>query len=285
MEWARVMVVKSLIAQLELDGAGVQAVLAQAAADHLAEPRQGGFEQAGDRAVSSEKVCSWLMDLGSASVADFGIEPAAGVEAARFAGQRQAPFAEALFQEALVEAREIADLADAEVVQVLLGDLADAGDAADVERRQEARFLAGDDPQDAVAAWPGRKQTSPPGARSAMPMEQLSCVARLHRVVQQVRGAQRRAVQALGAGHVEIGFVDRGHLHQRREAAQHLEDLAGVLAVAVGMAVDENGLRAELGGGAQRHGGMHAEFAGLVGCRGDHAALVGPAARPPPACL
>ena len=44
------------------------------------------------------------------------------------------------------------------------------------------------------------------------------------------------------------------------------------------MAVDEDGLRAELVGGAQRHGGMHAEFARGVGCGGDDAALVGPAA-------
>ncbi len=41
------------------------------------------------------------------------------------------------------------------------------------------------------------------------------------------------------------------------------------------MAVDEDGLRAEAGGGAQRHGGVDAEFARGVGSGRDHAALVG----------
>ena len=51
-------------------------------------------------------------------------------------------------------------------------------------------------------------------------------------------------------------------------------DFLGALAIALGMAIDENRLRAHLGRGAQRHGGMHAEFARLVGGGGDHAALV-----------
>src|ERR1051326_3687174 len=48
--------------------------------------------------------------------------------------------------------------------------------------------------------------------------------------------------------------------------------------VEIGMAIDENGLRAELGRGAQRHGGVHAKLAGRVRCCGDHAALVALAA-------
>ena len=85
-----------------------------------------------------------------AAFADFVIEPAAGVLAARLARQRQAPFAEALFEEGFVERRQIADFANAAGVQVALGDFADAGDLAHVERRQEARLLAGKDPQNAV---------------------------------------------------------------------------------------------------------------------------------------
>src|SRR5947209_627252 len=42
------------------------------------------------------------------------------------------------------------------------------------------------------------------------------------------------------------------------------------------MPTKKNGLRAEYVGGAQRHRGMHAEFAGLVRCRRDYAAFVGP---------
>jgi hypothetical protein len=40
--------------------------------------------------------------LGLQACADFFVEPAAGVEAVGFAGQGQAPFAEALFEKRLV---------------------------------------------------------------------------------------------------------------------------------------------------------------------------------------
>ena len=64
----------------------------------------------------------------------------------------------------------------------------------------------------------------------------------------------------------------------RREALEHVVDLARVFAIALGMAVDEDGLRAESVGGAQRHGGVDAEFARGVGRGRDDAALVGLAA-------
>ena len=113
---------------------------------------------------------------------------------------------------------------------------------------------------------------------AAIPMEQFSRVAAFMRVVQHVGGLERRTVQPLGARHVEVGFVDGRHFHQRRESMQHLVDLGRALAVALGMAVDEDRLRAQFVRGAQRHGGMHAEFARGVRCGRDHAALVG---RPP----
>ena len=51
--------------------------------------------------------------LGPLGRADFGIEPTPGVQAARLAGQGQAPLAEALLEKSLVEARQIAHLANA----------------------------------------------------------------------------------------------------------------------------------------------------------------------------
>ena len=48
----------------------------------------------------------------------------------------------------------------------------------------------------------------------------------------------------------------------------------GTFPIAIRMAVHEDGLRAELGRGAQRHGGVHAKLAGLVRGGGNHAALV-----------
>jgi hypothetical protein len=45
-------------------------------------------------------------------------------------------------------------------------------------------------------------------------------------------------------------------------------------AVAVGMAVNKDGLRAKLGSGAERHGGVHAEFSRFVGGSRNYAAFV-----------
>src|SRR5436190_15650428 len=83
-------------------------------------------------------------------LADLAIEPAAGVLTARLPGERQSPFPEALFEKGLIESREIADLGDAAFVQVTFGHFADARDLAHVERRQEARLAAREDPQNAV---------------------------------------------------------------------------------------------------------------------------------------
>ena len=51
-------------------------------------------------------------------------------------------------------------------------------------------------------------------------------------------------------------------------------DLLRKFAIAIGMSVDEDRVGAELGGGAQRHGGMHSEFACRIGSSGDDSALV-----------
>ena len=116
-------------------------VLAQAAAHHLAQPRQRRFELFRVRRILAERVL--VADGFRVRVlADFGIEPSAGIQPARFARQRQAPLSEALLQELLVELRQVAHLADPERMQVLLGHLADAGDLAHVERRQKRGLAA-----------------------------------------------------------------------------------------------------------------------------------------------
>ena len=92
--------------------------------------------------------------------------------------------------------------------------------------------------------------------------------------MQQVRGVERRSEQALSAGHVEVRLVDGGHLDHRRETVQNLEDPPGVLVIARGMAVQENGLRAALVGCAQGKRGVHAVLAGNVVGRRHHAPLL-----------
>jgi hypothetical protein len=96
--------------------------------------------------------------------------------------------------------------------------------------------------------------------------------------VEQVCGLERRSIEALGAGDIEIGFVDGGHFDQRGKVLEHGVDLLRIFAVAGGVAVDEDGLRAEFVCGAQGHGGVDAEFARGVGGGGNYAALVGAAA-------
>jgi hypothetical protein len=121
-------------------------------------------------------------------LADLGVVPAARIEAARLAGERQPPFAEVLSKEGVVQPREVADFADAERVQVLLRHLTNARNLAHVERRQECRLTAGDDPQHAVGlgligADLGYQ------ARGGDPDRAVEVGALLHALVEQVGGA------------------------------------------------------------------------------------------------
>jgi hypothetical protein len=162
-------------------------------------------------------------------------------------------------------------------VEVLLRDLADAGDFADIERREKSCLAAGQDPEDAVRLGlvGGNFGYEARGGDADGAVEAR---ALLHALVEQVGGTQRRTVQAPGARHIEVGFVNRRHFDERGEGLEDLADLMRALAVAVGVAFDEDGLRAEFVGCAQRHGGMDAELAGGVRSGGDDAALVGAAA-------
>ena len=152
-------------------------------------------------------------------------------------------------------------------------DLADAGNLAHVERREKFRLLAGNDPEHAVGLGLSRGNFGDE-ARAADSDGAVQQRFGFHARVQCVRGFQRRTVQARGAGHIEVGFVDRGHFHLRRERAQNFVNFFRALAIALGMSVDENGLRTELGRGAQRHGRVHAELARRIRCGGDYAAFV-----------
>ena len=146
-------------------------------------------------AVSSLKVCSWLMDFGPAAGADLLIEPAARVQAVRLAGQRQAPLAEALFQERFVEAGQVAHLAMPEGVQVLLHHLAHARNFAHVERRQEAGLLSRHHPQHAVGLGLVGGDLGHQ-ARGGNADRAVQLGFRFHRLVQQVGGARAAGLAA-----------------------------------------------------------------------------------------
>src|ERR1700758_4520772 len=87
-------------------------------------------------------------------------------------------------------------------------------------------------------------------------------------------GFERRSVQALGSGHLEIRFIDGCHFELRCEGAEHVVYLLRKFAVTLGMPVDENGVWALLGRRTQRHGGVNTELSGFVRRRADNAALV-----------
>src|SRR4029079_11812308 len=91
--------------------------------------------------------------------------------------------------------------------------------------------------------------------------------------MKRVSGTQGRPVQALGSGHVDVSLVNRRHFELWRELSEYLVDLLRVLAVAFGVAIDKDSLRALLRGSPQRHCGMHSELARLVRRSGNNAAF------------
>jgi hypothetical protein len=78
-----------------------------------------------------------------------------------------------------------------------------------------------------------------------------------------VGGSERRAVEAFGAGEVEIGFVNRNHFDDRGEFRKDGGYVVARFGIFFVVAIVENGVRAEASSGAEGHGGMDAEFAGF----------------------
>ncbi len=227
--------------------------------------------------VSVPKVCSWLIDFGVVPLADLAVEPGPRVQALRLARQRQAPLAEPLAQEPLVQTGEVADLADARREQVPLGDLADTRDPAHVERRQEPRLLTRQHPENTVRLGLIGADLGHHPRRGDADRAVQSGLA-FHRRVQRVGRIEGLAVQAFGAGEVEVRLVDRRHLDARRERFEHTEDLVRVIAIARRVAVEKDGVWAAQIGRAQRHRRMNAELPGGVGSSRNHAALIRPPA-------
>lgn len=89
-----------------------------------------------------------------------------------------------------------------------------------------------------------------------------------------VGGGERRAVKALGAREIEIGFVDGNHFDDGREFGEDGGDAIAPFGIFFVVAIEKDGVGAEAAGGTQGHGGVDAEFAGFVTGGGDDAALV-----------
>jgi hypothetical protein len=91
----------------------------------------------------------------------------------------------------------------------------------------------------------------------------------LHVVLDAAGDLLAGAVEVLGAGDVEEGFVDGQAFDVGRVAVEDGEDLGGDHFVAGHVGREEDGVGAALAGFAGGHGGMDAEDAGFVGRRGD----------------
>ena len=105
------------VTEFELHRTGVEIGFAQAASNHLAETHQRGFELCLIRGVFVVGVL--VADgLGVVFGRNFAIEPSASVLTSGFAGEGQSPFSEAIFQFAFFQPGQIADLLDAERVQM-----------------------------------------------------------------------------------------------------------------------------------------------------------------------
>ncbi len=162
-------------------------VIAQAPRDHFRQPHQHRVQRGRIRRIDRKRML--VADrFRVAAFADFSIEPAACVLAARFPGQREPPFSETFFEQRAVERRQIAHLADAAGVEIPFRHLADSGNLANVERRQKLGFLAWNDPQYAIRlSLIGRDFGDQPRRRGADGTIQ-------------VRGFFHGAVQALRGG-------------------------------------------------------------------------------------
>jgi len=199
-----------------------------------------------------------------------------GIPAAGFAIEGCAPLAKDFFEFFLGVGGKLFDSFDAEGAKGAFGDFADAGNFADGKRGEEARFHAGGDPDEAAGfalvggdlgseacggetGGAGKSRLFGDGAKEF------------------VGSGEGRAVEAFGAGKVEIGFVDGNHFDDGREFRKDGGNAIAPFGIFFVMAVEEDGVRAEAAGGAQRHCGVNTEFAGFVAGGGNDAALIGAA--------
>ena len=165
----------------------------------ISERRASVDSSVSTSAVSSLKVTSWLMDLGSlSSPTSPSNQPPASMPR-DFPASARPHWPKCSSRKSFVERGQVADLADAPGVQILFGDFADAGNLADVERREEARFFARQHPQDAVGLGLIGGDFGDHARRRRC---RWSSSARFRASRRRAGDArrERRAVQALGAG-------------------------------------------------------------------------------------
>jgi len=142
-----------------------------------------------------------------------------GIAAARFAIQRRTPLAENLFEFLLRNSGDLFDSFDAEGAKRALRDFADAGNFSHRQLCEKSLFGCLQGPRRGRAAWldPTQLRNEPRRSEAAGAGKSGGASDRSKQLVGQPRAAVRAS---LGAGEIEIGFVDRDHFDDGRRISR-----------------------------------------------------------------
>jgi len=166
---------------------------------------------------------------------------------------------------------------DAEGAKRALRDFADAGNFSHRQLCEKSLFAACRDPDEAARLGLIRRNFRNEPRRSEAAGAGKSGGAS-DRSKQLVGSRERRSVQSLGAGEIEIGFVDRDHFDDGREFRENGRDAVAPLRIFFVVAIQKNRVRAQPPRRSKRHRGVNPEFPRFVARGGDDAALIRPTA-------
>ena len=170
--------------------------------------------------------------------------------------------------------RQVADRAHANALEAERGGRAATWELGQRQGRQESRFLArGDYDQAARFAQLGGDLGDQLAA--GHPDTEVQAAARLDLVPESEGNRLRRPHQRFLAGQVQVGLVQRDRLDERRVAVEDPEDRLRGLAIGGEVAGHEDRGGAEAAGPAEGHRRPHPEGARLVRGGGHHAAFPG----------
>jgi hypothetical protein len=263
--------IEACVADGKGESARGEAGFAKALAGFLGEVTEHSFHFG-----EVEGVCAERVIVGDGF--GFGVdEEFIGIAAARFAVESGAPLAKDFFEFFLGVGGELFDGFDAEGAKGALGDFADARNFADRERCEEAGFHAGCDPDQAAGFALIRGDFG--GEACGREAAGAGKTSLLRDGAEEFVGrGEGWAMEAFGAGEIEVGFVDGDHFDDGGKSGEDGGHAIAPFRIFFVVAIEENGMGAEAAGGAERHGGVDAELACFVAGGGDNAALVGAAA-------
>src|SRR5882762_9314542 len=196
-----------------------------------------------------------------------------GIAAASLAIECRSPLAKNTFQFFLWHGRDLIDGFNAEGAKRAFRDFADAGNFSHWQVREKSLFAACRDPDEAARLGLIRRNfcNEPSRSQSARTGKSSGASDRLKQLVG--RG-EWWSVQSLGAGEIEIGFIDRDHFDDGREFRENARDAVAPLRIFFVVAIQKNRVRAEPSRRSQRHRGVNSEFPRFIARGGNYTALI-----------